>query len=202
MAVNLAVEHFSACPDYRMLSVIESRSSKECHWGMDDFIDVMKHPNCGCNLLMNHQYAYKNGRWKSGIVGYVVYEKHKKRFDILNLVVDDDFTRKGGGTLLLSKMKKKLSKHRTLLTFDLRESNLDAQLWLRKNKFKATGVARDYFVDYHHETIEREDAFTFEYRKEFEDEAYDFGVCGHVDGHTNVGPRADNYIDGPRRCAG
>lgn len=97
-----------------------------------------------------------------------MYEGEYDHYNILNLGVHDKFRRRGIGSLLLDRMKDRLERdeERDHLRFDVRETNLPTQLFLRNNGFLATGVLKRYFKDYWTEDgpPEVEDAYNFCFR--------------------------------------
>src|SRR5262249_49671857 len=69
-----------------------------------------------------------------------------------------EFRRKTVGAQMVNKLMSKLSSHRRVaIILDIRETNLDAQLFFRKQGFLAQQVRRGYFED------TGEDAYAFEY---------------------------------------
>jgi len=76
-----------------------------------------------------------------------------------NFAVHPDYRRCGIGTAMVEKLKSKLSPiKRTSLALDVRESNLDAQLFFRHHGFKAVKVIREAYED------TDEDAYRFAYK--------------------------------------
>jgi ribosomal-protein-alanine N-acetyltransferase len=60
---------------------------------------------------------------------------------------------------MAEKLVSKLSSHRRVrIVSEIRETNLDAQLFFRSAGFRATGVSREFYSD------SGEDAFVMEYR--------------------------------------
>jgi len=92
-------------------------------------------------------------------VGYVVYELHKHRLDVLNLAVEPARQRKGIGVAIVAKLKAKLHPARRMaIRMDLRESNLDGQLFLRRQGFRAVETLKELYWQ------TDEDAYRFEFR--------------------------------------
>ena len=93
------------------------------------------------------------------IVGFMVYELNKNRIHILNFAVAPDVRRFNIGTQMLDKLVAKLStSRRNRVILEVRETNLDAQIFFRENGFRAVSVLRDYYQD------TTEDAYLMQYR--------------------------------------
>ncbi len=150
-------------------------------WDEDIFIDVLKTEN---NTAI---VAVRRIDDSDVVVGFCIYElmggkspnrevdpnywsddadpvsmrSEESKIHIHNLVVRKDFENKGVGSDLLGRMKSKIGKRRKTLELDIRESNLRAQLFLRKHGFKAVSVVRNWY-----EYPEPEDAYKFSYTLE------------------------------------
>lgn len=116
----------------------------------------------------------------ANVVGYMIYELHKSKLHIITFAVSPGWRRAGSvllrdhasfegdgwrkvrggvGSAMVAKLASKLSSHRrTKITLEVRETNLDAQLFFRAQGFKATRVLRGYYED------SKEDAYMMEYR--------------------------------------
>ncbi len=127
---------------------IESQSF-EFPWSEDDFIRCLRQRNCiGMVAEQDEQ-----------LVGFMIYELHKTRLHILNFAVSEDATRRSVGQQMVDKLISKLSsQRRTRITLEVRETNLDAQLFFRDCGFRAVSVLRDYYDD------TPEDAYLMQYR--------------------------------------
>lgn len=81
-------------------------------------------------------------------VGFMVYELHKNRIDLLNLSVSPDCRRQGVGATLVRKLVSKLSTgKRSMIMLEIRETNLSAQLFFREQGFKAISLLRNFYPD-------------------------------------------------------
>lgn len=110
----------------------------EFSWTEDDFIRCLRQRNC------IGMVAECDDR----VVGFMIYELHKNRLHILNFAVHSDYRRQGVGNAMMQKLIGKLSwERRNQITLEVRETNLDAQLFLRKLGFKAIRVLRDFYDD-------------------------------------------------------
>lgn len=78
---------------------------------------------------------------KDVIIGFCIYSlENKKVFNILHLAVDKDFYRQGIGTKIIDRMKSKLNESRDILEYEVPESYLPMQLFLKAMGFKATFI--------------------------------------------------------------
>jgi ribosomal-protein-alanine N-acetyltransferase len=92
------------------------------------------------------------------VVGFMIYELMNRRINLIDIAVHCKHRGNGVGAQLIERLKSKLSaKRRTKITAEVRESNLDAQLFLKKQSFVGTEVLKDYFPD------TNEDAFVMHY---------------------------------------
>ena len=125
------------------------QSSFEYPWCEEDFLRCLRQRNC---IGMVAEQGEK-------VVGFMIYELHKSKLHILNFSVHSDHRRSGIGMQMAEKLVSKLSSHRrTKIVVEVRETNLDSQLFFRSAGFRATGVARQFYSD------SGEDAFVMEYR--------------------------------------
>ncbi|MFQ3650859.1 MAG: ribosomal protein S18-alanine N-acetyltransferase [Gemmataceae bacterium] len=107
-------------------------------WTEEDFLRCLRQRNC---IGMVAEQGER-------IVGYMIYELHKHKLHILNFGVHPQWRRQGIGTLMVTKLVSKLSSHRrTSITLEVRESNLDAQLFFRKQGFLGVKVLRGFYED-------------------------------------------------------
>lgn len=81
-----------------------------------------------------------NGR----IVGYMVYELHSQRLNVMRLAVDREFRRRDVGTAMIRKLVDKLtSVRRSHITLKVSANNLAAHLFLKALGFVAVAVIDD-----------------------------------------------------------
>lgn len=126
---------------------IESHSF-EFPWSEDDFIRCLRQRNC------IGMVAERDER----VVGFMIYELHRNRLHILNFAVHPDFRRGSVGHQMATKLIGKLSpQRRSRILLEVRETNLDAQLFFRGLGFRAISVLRDFYDD------TTEDAYLMEY---------------------------------------
>lgn len=127
---------------------IENQSF-EYSWSEDDFIRCLRQRNC------IGMVAERDDR----IVGFMIYELHKTRLHVLNFAVANDCRRIGVGRTMVEKLLAKLSHdRRNRIMLEVRETNLEAQLFFKQLGFRAVSVLRDFYED----TVE--DAYLMQYR--------------------------------------
>ena len=133
-----------------MPEVLEAeQQSFEFPWSEEDFLRCLRQRNC---IGMVAEHGEK-------VVGFMIYELHKAKLHILNFAVHPTWRRQGVGAQMVAKLISKLSNHRrTRITLEVRETNLQAQLFFRAQGFRATRVLSGYYED------TGEDAFVMEYR--------------------------------------
>ena len=125
------------------------KASFEFPWSEDDFIRCLRQRNC-IGMVAEHDER---------VVGFMIYELHKTRLHILNFAVADDCRRHRIGQQMVAKLIGKLSaQRRNRILLEVRETNLDAQLFFRDQEFRAITVLRDFYED----TVE--DAYLMQYR--------------------------------------
>ena len=123
--------------------------SFEFRWSEADFIRCLRGRNCiGMVPEIDDQ-----------VVGFMIYELHKNRLHILNFAVAKEMRRRGIGNAMVGKLLSKLShERRNRIMLEVRETNLDAQLFFKGLGFRAISVLRDFYDD----TVE--DAYLMQYR--------------------------------------
>lgn len=116
---------------------IEAQSF-EYSWSEEDFVRCLRQRNCiGMVAEQDDQ-----------VVGFMIYELHKNRLHILNFAVSPDARRQGIGTTMVDKLIGKLShERRNRIMLEVRETNLDAQIFFRSLGFRAISVLRDFYED-------------------------------------------------------
>jgi ribosomal-protein-alanine N-acetyltransferase len=124
------------------------RESFEFPWFEEDFIRCLRQRNC-IGMVAEHA---------EHVVGFMIYELHKTRLHILNFSVAAGVRHRSVGTQMIDKLVGKLSsQRRTEISLEVRETNLGAQLFFRKSRFRATNVLRDFYDD------SPEDAYVMQY---------------------------------------
>ncbi len=123
-------------------------ASFEFPWGEEEFLRVLRQRNC-IGMVAEHGER---------VVGFMIYELHKAKLQVLNFAVHPEIRRQGVGHQMIAKLVGKLSSHRrTRIALHIRESNLPAQLFYRSQGFRASEVLREYYED------TNEDAYLLQY---------------------------------------
>lgn len=134
---------------------IENQSF-EFPWNEESFIRALRQRNC---IGMVAEAAEK-------VAGYMIYELHQSRLHLLNFAVHQDCRFKGVGRQMIKKLTDKLSRdRRSRIMLEVRERNLDAQLFFRRMGFRAVSVLRGYYED------SSEDAYLMQFRYALESQA-------------------------------
>lgn len=82
------------------------------------------------------------------VVGYMIYELHKSRIEVLNFAVRKRSQRLGVGNEMVDKLKQKLSfQRRSRIGLEVRETNLDAQLFFRQAGFLCKSILYGWYAD-------------------------------------------------------
>lgn len=114
----------------------------------DDFLRCLRQRNC---IGMVTEVDQK-------VLGFMIYELYKSKLSIINFAVHPDYRRQGIGTAMVDKLKDKLPlQRRTAIDLEIREKNLEAQLFFKSQDFRAVSIIREYFPDIN------EDAYIMRY---------------------------------------
>ena len=155
------------------------RESFEFPWIDEDFIRCLRQRNC-IGMVAEHE-----GR----VVGFMIYELHRTRIHVLNFAVSRVCHRLGVGSQMIAKLIAKLSaQRRSRIVLEVRETNVDAQLFFRENGFRAVSILHSFYDD----TPEDAYLMQYRYRNEKPAEVESLGV------HPAGGHRDD---DGAARAA-
>lgn len=125
------------------------QQSFEFPWSEEEFIRCLRQRNCiGMVAERDAQVA-----------GFMIYELHKNRLHLLNFAVAAELRRTGVGSSMVDKLAGKLTAdRRTRIMLEVRETNLDAQIFFRQRGFRAISVLRSFYED------SPEDAYLMQYR--------------------------------------
>jgi len=121
----------------------------EFPWDEDAFIRCLRQRN-SIGMVALHGET---------VVGFMLYELHAHRLHLLNFAVHEDWRHRGVGTAMIRKLKSKLSHdRRSRIVLEVRETNLDGQLFFKAMGFRAISTLRDFYDD------TSEDAYVMQYR--------------------------------------
>lgn len=124
-------------------------SSFEFPWSEEEFIRCLRQRNC-IGMVAERD---------DEVVGFMIYELHKNRLHLLNFAVAPFCRREAVGKSMIEKLVSKLSlERRNRIMLEVRETNLDAQLFFKDLGFRAISVLRDFYED------TTEDAYLMQYR--------------------------------------
>lgn len=120
----------------------------EFPWTEEEMLNCLRQRNCiGMVFVRNER-----------ILGFMVYELFKATMHVLNFAVASGFRRRGIGRQMVQKLIGKLSQQRRdSITLEVRETNIDAQLFWRSMGFKAGAVIRGHYED------SEDDAYVMEF---------------------------------------
>ena len=122
--------------------------SFEHPWCEEEFLRVLRQRNC---IGMVAEQGER-------VVGFMIYELHKSKLQVLNFAVAAEARRAGIGHQMVQKLVGKLSSHRrTRIVLTCRETALAAQMFFRVEGFRASEVLREHFED------TGEDAYVMQY---------------------------------------
>jgi ribosomal-protein-alanine N-acetyltransferase len=125
--------------------------SFENPWTEEDFLLCLRQRNC---IGMVSEYEQE-------IKGFMIYDLHKSKLNILNFAVGEDSRRYDVGTQMVQKLTNKLSQQRrNEISLEIRETNLPAQMFFSYHGFRARHTLRNHYDD------TTEDAYVMRYRLE------------------------------------
>lgn len=120
--------------------------SFEFPWTEEEYIECLKQRDCIGMIA----------RVDGSAAGTVVYRLLPKKLHVLSLAVHPDWRRQGVGTAIIDRLVAKISQQRrNEIMMEVRETNLNAQLFLRANGFLAGRVLREFYEQ------TNEDAYQF-----------------------------------------
>jgi [ribosomal protein S18]-alanine N-acetyltransferase len=123
-------------------------ASFEYPWCEEEFLRVLRQRNC---IGMVAELGER-------IVGFMIYELHRNKIQVLDFATHAEFRRKGIGRQMIAKLVGKLStQRRNRIALYVRETNLAGQLFYRISGFRASEVAREHYAD------SGEDAYLMQY---------------------------------------
>jgi len=135
--------------DFPEILNIESKSF-DFPWQENDFVITLRRRTCIGMVAETKE--------KEKVVGYMIYEFHKSRINMLNFAVHQNWRCRGVGCQMIGRMISKLSSQGyKRITTEIRETNLTGQIFLQKRGFKAINILHNYWDE------GDEDAYVMEY---------------------------------------
>ena len=140
--------------------------SFEFPWSEENFIRCLRNRSCigmVCERSIDgdkgDETGSRRGYYEDYIAGFMVYELHKRRINLLDFAVGGEYRRQQVGTDMIGKLKRKIGPQRNEnIMLNVRETNLAAQLFFREQGFRAVSVFRNFYKE------TSEDAYSMEYR--------------------------------------
>ena len=112
------------------------RHSFEWPWEEEDFVRQLLLRNCMGTIA----------EYEEQIIGYMIYELHKTRYDVVNFAVHPSYRRQDIGTQMVDKLKGRLSmRRRHSITVAVCETNMDALLFFRAMGMNAVEIERNAY---------------------------------------------------------
>lgn len=125
------------------------QASFEFPWTEDEFIQCLRQRECIGMVAERNE----------DVLGYMIYELHRSRIHLASFAVHPNFLRQGIGRSMIEKLIAKLEfQRRNRITTEVRETNLTAQLFLRKMGFIAHNIRKNAYE------MTSEDAYDMIYR--------------------------------------
>lgn len=134
---------------YKEAAKLEYHSS-EALLNHDDIKEIMS--------IYNHR-GYILSEFNKPL-GYVLCEAIDEDLEIISLVVHQDYRRKGHASLILKNLEE-MNSDIKIMRYHIRESNLEGQLFLKSQGFRADKIEKKYFSDDVANFVRHEDAYVF-----------------------------------------
>lgn len=108
------------------------RESFESPWTEQDLINCLRQRNCIGMVIESD----------GDVAGFMIYELHKSRLEILNFAVHPQHRNNGLGSKMLDKLFGKLGERRHTIGLQIVDSNLPAHLFFSRHGFMATEIVK------------------------------------------------------------
>lgn len=120
--------------DMKRVLEIESTLPESELWLEEDFLESLRQRNT-IGMVIE---VIDEDNLKSKIIGYSIYELHKRYIKLSKLVICEEHRRRHAGETIIEKLKSKLTTtRRTQLIAEAKEENVVAQMFLSKMGFFA-----------------------------------------------------------------
>ena len=120
-------------------------------WSTEDFIAALRKRNTvGKVYVVDERF----------VIGFMIYELHQHDYRITKLAIHPDARRVGIGSDMLQELIQRAESavNRSVIRVNVRETNLNVQLFLRSNGFQCESMDREFYSD------TNEDSLFFSYR--------------------------------------
>ena len=99
------------------------------------------------SCLVEKNYIGLVTEYDDKMVGVMIYEINKTKLRIINFAVDPVQQRRGIGRQMIRHLVEKLSQQRrSEIVLEVHDSNLAAQMFFKKQEFRAVRVLRNYYT--------------------------------------------------------
>lgn len=133
---------YMICKDMPAVLAIDAAVSA-VPWTKTQFRDCLRKRNC-IGMVMELPGRRKRD---AKVVGFMIYELHKHRFDLERIAVDPDHQLQSVGRQMIEKLRGKMSaERRRFVKVTVNQSNLAAQLFFQANGFTATEQTAETIV--------------------------------------------------------
>ncbi len=111
-------------------------------WSEEMFLKLLRQRNC-IGTVTTEEAQFGN------VVGFMIYELHQKRLELLRFAVHPDQQRKGYGAAMMQRLIDKLDQQRRdVVGVDVPEHNVGTQLFLSQCGFKAVPAGNFVRMEY------------------------------------------------------
>ena len=139
-------------PEMDRVVEIERASFPAHAWTEENFQTCQRDTQCRLVVIDGDPEDVGSSDKDRTAVGFIAYGVWANRAAVLNLAVDPSSRRLGYGSKLLAEtsdlIRKRISRNCTgVVTICVKEQNLQAQLFLRANGFRAIGTIQNHYPD-------------------------------------------------------
>lgn len=125
------------------------QKSFEFPWSEEDFIHCLSQGN-SIGMVVEHE---------DQVIGFMIYELCEDRIHVPNFAVHHNYQGQKIGSQMVAKLIAiLLAQRKSRIVLEVREKNLDAQLFFKKCGFMAVRILRNFYED------TPEDAYVMQYR--------------------------------------
>jgi ribosomal-protein-alanine N-acetyltransferase len=119
-------------------ALLVEEASFEFPWTEEDFVKCLDPKDLNCH----GKVFYYEGK----IIAFMIYKLEDFHIDLINLAIDPNYRRCGIGSQMIANLIERLTWQRwRRLIVEVRETNLTAQLFFRKNKLRAISTLYNHY---------------------------------------------------------